>query len=108
LDLSRFTHLSLSENKRRNFDLSPLASAASLEQLFVQGHDRGIEAISGLPRLAEVSLSGFPKRHDLAFLNSLKTLRSLLLILGSRASIAEFRHSELRSLRIVWVRQLEE
>ena len=108
LKLPQFTHLTLGENKRRNFDLSPLAAAISLERLFVQGHDRGVEAISGLPHLADVSLSGFPKRHDLAFLNDLAAMRSLLLILGSRASISEFTHPELRKLSIVWVRQLED
>jgi hypothetical protein len=85
-----------------------LGAAAALEQLFVQGHHRNIAAISALPRLADVSLSGFPKRHDLAFLNDLTPLRSLLLILGSRASIAEFTHAGLAKLRIVWVRELEE
>ena len=108
LDLARLTHLSLGENKRRNFDLSPLVTATSLQQIFVQGHDRSIEAICALERLSDVSLSGFPKRHDLAFLNSLASLRSLLLILGSRSSIAEFTHPGLRKLSIVWVRELEE
>jgi hypothetical protein len=108
LCLPRFTHLSLAENKRRNFDLSPLGAATALEQLFVQGHWRGIAAIQKLPRLCDVSLSGFPARHDLAFLNDLPGLRALLLILGSRTSIAEFAHAGLHSLRIVWVRRLEE
>ena len=106
LDLPRFTHLTLAENRRRNFDLSPLSAATSLEHLFIQGHQRGIEAISELPHLSEVSLSGFPKRHDLTFLNDLAALRSLLLILGSRASIAEFTHAGLRKLSIIWVRLL--
>jgi len=108
LDLARFTHLTLAANKRRNFDLAPLGAAAALGQLFVQGHHRNIAAISALPRLADISLSGFPKRHDLAFLNDLKSLRSLLLILGSRGSLAEFTHAALAKLRIVWVRELEE
>jgi hypothetical protein len=108
LDLGRFTHLTLTENKRRNFDLAPLAEARGLEQLFIQGHDRGVEAISSLPRLSDVSLSGFPKRHDLSFLNGLASLRSLLIILGSRQSIAEFAHSDLRKLSIIWVRNLED
>jgi hypothetical protein len=108
LDIARFTHLTLGETKRRNFDLSPLSAATSLEQIFIQGHDRGVEAISALRRLTDVSLSGFPKRHDLAFLNSLPALGSLLLILGSRTSIAEFTHPGLSKLRIVWVRQLED
>lgn len=108
LDLSRLTRLTLAQTKRRNFDLSPLNTASSLTQLFVQGHWRGIEAIRELPRLSDVSLSGFPKHHDISFLNGLAALRSLLLILGSRTSIAEFTHDALRELRIVWVRQLED
>lgn len=108
LDLKRLTHLNLSENRRRNYDLSPLADATSLEHLFIQGNDRGIEAISSLPLLRDVGLSGFPKRHDLRFLNRLPSLRSLLLILGSRESIAEFTHEGLRKLEIIWVRYLEE
>ena len=108
LDLARLTHLTLGENKRRNFDLRPLAAATSLETLFIQGHHRGVEAISRLPRLADLSLSGFPGRHDLAFLNELAALRSFLLILGSRTSIAEFTHAGLHKLRIVWVRLLED
>lgn len=108
LELERFTHLSLAENKRRNFDLSTLAAATRLEQIFIQGHWRGVEAIATLPLLSDVSLSGFPKRQDLAFLNRLTSLRSLHLILGSRETIAEFRHPRLRTLKIVWVRQLQE
>lgn len=108
LHLPRFTHLTLAENKRRNFDLSPLGAATALEHLFVQGHWRGIESINRLPRLSDVSLSGFPAKHNLAFLNDLEALRSLFLILGSRNSIAEFTHAQLRALKIVWVRRLED
>ena len=108
LDLARLTHLNLSENKRRNYDLSPLHAAISLEHLFIQGNDRAIEAIAELPRLEYVGLSSFPKRHDLRFLNALEPLRSLLLILGSRRSIAEFTHAGLKKLQIVWVRYLED
>ncbi len=108
LDIGRLTHLNLSENKRRNYDLSPLFAAKTLEHLFIQGNDRGIEAIAQLPRLKNVSLSGFPKRHDLQFLNGLAPLRTLSLILGSRQSIAEFTHPGLSKLEIIWVRYLED
>lgn len=107
LPLNRLAYLGLGENKRRNFDLTPLTAAISLQGLFVQGHDRGIDAISALPLLHDVSLSGFPKRRDLSFLNDLAPLRSLMLILGSRESIAEFTHPQLRSLKLIWVRLLE-
>src|SRR5439155_17639126 len=56
----------------------------------------------------DVSLSGFPKRHDLAFLNRLPALRSLMLILGSRESISELANAELRTLKIIWVRLVED
>ena len=105
--LERLSQLILAENKKRNFDLAPLARAAGLENVFIQGHDRNIEVISDLPKLSSVSLSGFPKRHDLAFLNSLAGLRKLLLILGSRETIAELTNPALEELSIVWVRLLE-
>lgn len=108
LELGRFDALSLLANKRRNFDLSPLAEARPLKELFIEGHDRGIEAICDLAKLSQVSLSGFPKRHDLSFLNRLAALRALRIILGSRESIAEFVHPGLRKLSLIWVRSLEE
>src|SRR5205085_5429038 len=41
--LERLSQLILAENKKRNFDLAPLARAAGLENVFIQGHDRNIE-----------------------------------------------------------------
>ena len=107
LDLSNMTQLGLIANDRRNLNLAPLATARNLESLFIQGHSKGIGSICSLPRLNAVSLSGFPKKHDLAFLNALEALRSVRLILGTRASINEFTHDALRSLEIIWVKTLE-
>jgi hypothetical protein len=108
LNLARLTHLRLSENAKRNLDLAPLAGAARLEQLSVQGHSRNVEVIAGLPALHTVGLSGFPNKKALGFLNALAPLRCLRLILGSRTSIGEFRHPDLEVLEIVRVRGLED
>ena len=108
LDLSRLTHLRLSENAKRNLDLAPLAAAGRLEQLSVQGHSRNIEAITGLPALHTVGLSGFPNKKALGFLNALEPLRCLRLILGSRTRIGEFHHPDLEVLEIMRVRGLED
>jgi hypothetical protein len=41
LDLARLTHLTLGENQRRNFNLSPLGAATRLEQAFILPGHRG-------------------------------------------------------------------
>ncbi|HET9160268.1 MAG TPA: hypothetical protein VFN88_06625, partial [Caulobacteraceae bacterium] len=106
IGVERLNRLGLAENKKRNFDLAPLARAKALTHLFVQGHSRNIEAVGGLTELADLSLSGFPSKHDLAFANRVAGLRRLFLILGSRNSIEEFDHAKLERLRIVWVKTL--
>lgn len=107
LGVARLKRLTLAENHKRNFDLAPLAQARDLTHLFIQGHARNIEAISSLSKLEDLSLSGFPSRHDLRFANNLKALRRLFLILGSRTTIDEFSHPGLQALKVVWVKTLQ-
>jgi len=106
LGVERLTRLSLAENRKRNFDLAPLADAKALTHLFVQGHSKNIEAVTSLTRLEDLSLSGFPARRDLAFANRIAALRRLFLILGSRESLEELDHPGLEDLRVVWVKTL--
>lgn len=53
-----------------------------------------------------VSLSGFPNRSALDFLNGSASLRQLKLLLGSRNSVAELCNENLERLHICWVRGL--
>jgi hypothetical protein len=108
LDLTRITNLTLSANAKRNLDLAALGNAATLENLSLQGHSKNIEAITGLPALHSVSLSGFPNTRDLAFLNRLAPLRCVRVFFGSRASIRELLHPGLETLEILRVRNLED
>ncbi len=108
LDLPRFTKLMIGANEKRNYDLAPLADAVQLEELFVQGGVKGIERIAGHQRLRDIGLSGFAKSKALAFLNALPRLEKLMMILGSRQSIAELDHPGLADLAIIRVSLLED
>ena len=107
IDLARLNWLCLVENDKRNFDLAPLATARALHTLFLHGHSKNVEVIADLPELSTLSLSGFPKRNGLGFLNRAPALRALTLILGGRSSIEDFRHADLEELNIIRVRGLE-
>ncbi len=99
--------LILSENRKRNFDLAPLARCKELADLIVVGHTRNIEALSGLPKLARLSLNRIPRRQDLAFASGIAPLRTLHILLGGRPSVDELRHAELEQLHIDRVRGFE-
>lgn len=106
LPLERLTHLSVGENIRRDFDLSPLARAQALTDLQIAGHTRGIEAVAGLRRLRALDLNSIPKKQDLGFVSDVADLRSLRLVLGGRDAIDEIRHEGLETLEIIRVRGL--
>lgn len=107
-NLGQLNDLKLLESRKRNFDLSPLESCNRLEALFVNTHWKGIETIAALPMLSSVTLSGFPNRSALDFLNGSASLRQLKLLLGSRESILELCNENLERLHICWVRGLND
>lgn len=106
-EFKKLKKLSLSGAKRPNFDLGPLARFKQLTELFVQGHTKNIGAISTLPKLETLRLSGIPKKQELSFVTDIKPLKSLTLLLGSRPTIDEIKHATLEELEIDWVRGLE-
>ena len=107
LPLERLTRLGLEENRKRNFDLAPLARCGSLEQLFIQGHTRGLGVVAHLPRVVALTRSGRPKGQRLDVINAMPALRDFRLLLGSRSSIAELAHQTVEKLMVDWVRGLE-
>ncbi|HEY0651263.1 hypothetical protein [Phenylobacterium sp.] len=104
--LEQLTELFVSDNLRRNLDLTPLARARNLMELRVAGHMRGLPVVAGLPHLARLSLNAIAKRQDLTFLCDAPALRELSLILGGRPSLDEFRHPGLTDLSIIRVQGL--
>ncbi len=106
LDLERLKSLFLSENRKRNFDLSSLASCLSLKELYLEGHWKGVGHIADLPDLSHVTLRAFAKARGLGFLGKLAKLSNLTLVLGGREETLEFANHSLQTLQILRVRGL--
>lgn len=106
LDLTQITRLVLSDNKKKNFDLSPLENCDKLDELFLNSHLKNIAALSHLPKLTKLSLGSIAKRKKLEFVNEIPNLDKLTIILGGRENIDEIEHSSLRDLEVLRVRGL--
>ncbi len=106
LDLGRLARLVLAENRKRNIDLSPLAQCGALEELFIQGHSKGIDAITRLHHLRKLTLSAYAKAHTLGFISSISNLKELTLILGGRTNVDDLSSTTIVMLQILRVRGL--
>lgn len=104
IDLSRIVRLVLIENRKRNINLSSLAQCTSLEELFVNGHSKGIDAIAGLSRLRKLGLSAYARRHPLDFIAAMRGLKELKLILGGRTDLDDLSSMSLEMLEVLRVR----
>ena len=106
LDLTQITRLALSDNSKKNFDLSPLTQCHELHEFFLNGHRKNIESISHLPRLRMLSLGSIAKRQTLEFVNGIPNLEKLTIILGGRENIDEVEHASLNELEVLRVRAI--
>lgn len=103
IELRHLARLSLGENRKRNFDLSPLADCELLDSLFINGHSKGIDGLEGVPRLRTLTLRGYAKKHALNFVNGISTLTELKLILGGRSDLDDLSSKSLEILQIIRV-----
>jgi len=101
-------HLSVGDTKSKAVNLSHLAAFSSLEHLRIAGQTRGLAALQELPSLESLALAQIGKQTSLAFTSRIAGLRSLSLLLGGRASIAEIAASQLRELVVCRVKGLTE
>jgi hypothetical protein len=104
IDLSRVVRLVLTENRKRNIDLSPLVRCRSLDELFIHGHSKGIDAITGLPRLRKLGLGAYAKTHQLDFIAAIPGLKELKLILGGRTDVDDLSNTTVEMLQVLRVR----
>ncbi|TCR04979.1 hypothetical protein [Neorhizobium sp. JUb45] len=107
LRLGQLEKLGLIENRKRNFDLSPLAECKSLQSLFVNGHSKNIDVLVGLQQLRKLSLGAYAKKNRLDFLNGMTSLKDLTLILGGRSDINDLMSETLEILQILRVQGVE-
>ncbi|MDX2411321.1 MAG: hypothetical protein QNK34_05125 [Woeseiaceae bacterium] len=108
LNLAQISRLALSDVKKKNFDLSPLAQCVELEEFFLNDHIRNIAAISHLPNLTRLSLGSIAKRQTLEFVNEIPKLEKLTIVLGGRENIDEVEHPSLSELEILRVRAIND
>jgi len=107
IDLSKLNRLVVSDNHRKNIDLSPVARSGKLNQLFIVGQSKGIECLQDLPELKILSLGSIPRPQSLDFVSRIGSLEKLTLILGGRNGKLEVGHTGLHELEILRVRGLD-
>ncbi|MGI9271736.1 MAG: hypothetical protein ACR2QT_08180 [Woeseiaceae bacterium] len=108
LDLAELSRLTLSDTKKKNFDLSPLSQCEALEVLSLNSHTKNIASISQLPKLTRLHLGSIGKRQTLEFVNEISNLEKLTILLGGRENIGEVEHYGLNDLEIIRVRALND
>lgn len=94
--------LSFWAKKSKKISLEPLANYSKLTELNIDEHTKHIEAIGNLVNLKKLYLRAI-KKVSLEFINEMKSLDSLKLLLGGRSNINEIDRSEIKHLSIDWV-----
>jgi protein phosphatase 1 regulatory subunit 7 len=105
-NLRALARLVVGESRRRILDLAPISTMLRLQDLFIAGHARGIEAVATLPALTSLGLSMQARSVGLEFVGGIASLRHLRLLLGGRDDLEELRHPQLASLEVTRVRGL--
>ncbi|MEZ6194645.1 MAG: hypothetical protein R3F20_02795 [Planctomycetota bacterium] len=101
------TSLSLGATRSKRPSLEPLGRFRSIRKLYVEGHAKGIEALSSLLELEDLTLRSITT-PDLRYLRDLPNLRSLEIKLGGIRDLGEIEgKTSLRYLEIWQVRGFE-
>ncbi len=107
LPLKQLRELMLSQTNTRALDLAPLAEAANLERLYLEGHSKGIAALAELKGLESFTFN--PKKgSDLSFINGMRGLRALKFNLGGTETIEAIALPELQDMAFTRTRGLSE
>jgi len=96
--------LIIGETFSKALDLTYLREYENLIDLRVCGHTKNIEAIGELKQLEELSLNSIRKNNSISFVNKLRELKSLSIILGGKANILEIESNGIENLTIIQVR----
>jgi protein phosphatase 1 regulatory subunit 7 len=88
------TALTVGDTGAATFDLESLQHLQNLERLRINGHTKNLESIAELSNLEHLSLNAI-KKAPLAFVNHLRKLRTLSILLGSRDDLNEVKQMEL-------------
>jgi protein phosphatase 1 regulatory subunit 7 len=95
--------LIISETKTKSINLKYLKEYQNLQSLFINSHTKNIDAVGELSNLEYLSLASISK-VPISFVNKLKKLKTLRIILGGRENIDEIEENEIEYLEINRVR----
>jgi len=102
-NLKKVSKLSISDTRSKALNLEYLKDYNNLSYLLLAGHTKNINSISNLKQLETLSLNSISK-VPLDFINHLKSLKTLRIILGGRDNINEIAENTIENLDIIWVR----
>ena len=106
LQAKNFQHLKeliIGDTKTKALNLQYLAELKELNYLIICGHTKNIDVVGQLTNIKYLGLNSIPK-VPLTFVNNLKKLKSLHLVLGGRENIDEIGVNEIETLEIIRVR----
>lgn len=102
-NLKQLTTLILTETRTKAVNLDYLRDYTYLQSLIIGQHHKNINAVGELSNLEFLSLNSI-KQTPVTFINKLKKLKTLRLLLGGRDNILEIEENGIENLDIDWVR----
>jgi hypothetical protein len=102
-NLTKLTELSIFGTKTKALDLGFLRRLTDLTHLYIEGHKKNVDVVGGLHKLESLVLRSAPD-FSLGFVNNLKNLQFLKIILGGRKNIDEIDALGIKTLVILRVR----
>lgn len=95
--------LIIGETKTKALNLKYLESYKNLNYLIISGHTKNIEVVGNLYNLEYLALNSVSK-VNLSFINKLKKLKTLSIVLGGRENLDELEENKIEILEIIRVR----
>ncbi len=96
-NLHKINYLMLTDTITKAFNLDHLRNYHNLTTLMVGGHTKNIDSIGELSQLNQLNLNSISKA-PLHFINKLKRLKTLKIILGGRSNIEEIEKNDIENL----------
>jgi protein phosphatase 1 regulatory subunit 7 len=106
-NLKKVNRLSILDTKSKALNLEFLSDYNNLIDLQIAGHTKNINAIANLKQLDTLTLHSI-RKVPLSFINSLKSLKTLRIILGGRDNINEIEENNIENLELIWIRGLND
>jgi protein phosphatase 1 regulatory subunit 7 len=95
--------LIIGDTRTKALNLEYLENYRNLKYLIISGHTKNIDVVAKLSDLEYLGLNSISKT-PLCFVNNLKKLKSLHLLLGGRENLNEIEENEIETLDIIRVR----